>query len=167
MPTPGFYLVWTQGPNILIGQSGSTFVRGQALLGIIFPNEATQPINIQLASSAREQQTFDTLRNVKLYLTGDPDQIATVQTVWPLSGGGLQISFDGGRSYKTFSTAYGYEADPSSWVTLPAISIGLNGTDGTLGAFDSANILMKYVIPENADQFAIYNVSLTADFDVA
>lgn len=167
MPTtPGLYLVWTQGTGVLIGQVNLVFQQTEAVQGISFPSNGTIPINVRMASSARDLQTFDTLQNVRLYLTGDPTQIATIQTVWAAQGGGLLISYDGGRTYSTFSATYGYELDPTTWVTLPAVSIGLNGHDGILGPFDSANFVLKFVIPEVATQYQIYDISLTADFDV-
>lgn len=165
--TPGVFLVWTQGSGVLIGRVNLVFQENEAIAGISFPNNETIPINVRMASSAHDLQTFDTFRNVKLYLTGDPDQINTVQTVWPSQGGGLFISYDGGRSYTVFSPTYGLESDPSTWVLLPAKSIGLGGQDGILGPFDSANFVLKYVIPEQATQFQIYDIALTADFDVA
>jgi hypothetical protein len=120
-----------------------------------------------MSSSSHDLQTFDTFRNVKLYLTGDPAQIAIVQGLWPTQGGGLFISYDGGKTYTPFTTSYGYESNPATWVLLPAVAIGLGGLDGILGPFDSANLVLKYIIPEQANQYQIYNVSLTADFDVA
>jgi hypothetical protein len=165
--TPGFYLVWTQGLATLVGEVNGVFVQSEAVQGISFPNTQTAPINVRVSSSARQNSTFDTLRQVRFYLTGDPGQLATVQGLWPTQGGGLQISFDGGRTYNTFSTVYGYEADPATWVLLPAESIGLNGSNGVLGAFDSANILLRYMIPELATQYQVYDIALTADFDVS
>lgn len=162
---PSFYLNWQTGPNTLIGIENDIFVENSAVHGISFPNKNTDPLPISLSSNARQLQTFDTLTNVKLYLVGDPDQINTLQVIWPSLGGGLQISFDGGRTYNTFSTTYGYQTNSSTWILLPAESIGLNGIDGILGAFDSANFLLKYSIPEQATQYQIYNISLTADWD--
>lgn len=168
MPTtPGIFLVWTQGNGVLIGRVNLVFQENEAIQGISFPNNETIPVNVRMASSAHDLHTFDTLRNVKLFLTGPANQIATVQGVWPTQGGGLFISYDGGRSYTPFSTSYGYEADPSTWVLLPATSIGLGGQDGILGPFDSANFVLKYIIPEQATQFQVYDVALTADFDGA
>lgn len=166
MVTPGFYLVWTQGSTVLVGKTNLVFGETEAIQGISFPSNETIPVNVRMASSARDHQSFDTLRSVKLYLTGDPDQIATVQSVWPSQGGGLKISYDGGRSYTTFTTTYGYEANPATWILLPAQSIGLGGADGILGPFDSANLVLKYAIPQQANQFQVYDVALTADFDV-
>jgi hypothetical protein len=165
--TPGFYLVWDQGTGVLIGKVNGVFQENEAVQGISFPSQQTIPINVRLASCARDIQSFDTLRNVKLYLTGDPTEIATVQTIWPPLGGGFYISYDGGKTYTVFSPTYGYENDPTTWVLLPAEAIGLNGVDGTLGPFDSANLILKYVIPEQATQYQIYDIALTADFDVA
>lgn len=167
MVTPGVYLNWSQGSAILVGKTNTIFQETEAVAGISFPGNETIPINVRMASSARDQQTFDTFTNVKLYLTGDSAQIATIQTVWPAQGGGLLISYDGGRTYKTFSITYGYELDPLTWILLPAQSIGLGGVDGILGPFGSANFVLKFVVPAQATQFQVYDIQLTADFDVA
>jgi len=165
-PTPGFYLNWTQGTAVLTGRVNLVFQQNEAVSGISFPGNETIPINVFMSSSARDKQTFDTLSNTRLYLTGDLTQIATVQTVWPPLGGGLFISYDGGRTYTGFSTTYGYQPNPSTWPIVPAISIGLNGQDGVLGPFDSANFILKFVIPDQATQYQVYDISLTADYDV-
>jgi hypothetical protein len=167
LPTPGVYLNWSQGNSILIGLDNLIFQEDQALLGITFPTQSTVPINVRMSSSSHDLGTFDTFRNVKLYLTGAANQIAIVQGLWPTQGGGLLISYDGGKTYTPFTTTYGYEADPTTWVLLPAVAVGLGGHDGILGPFDSANLVLKYVIPEQATQYDIYDVQLTADFDVS
>jgi hypothetical protein len=167
MSTPGFYLVWSQSTVTLVGQVSGSFVQEEAIQGISFPGSTTTPLSINLASCARELNTFDNLINVKLYLTGDSDQIKIIQSDWPAIGGGLQISFDGGRTYNTFTTTYGYQATPSTWVLLPAEAIGLNGNAGTLSPFDSANLLLRYIIPTSAVDYDIFQIALTADFDVA
>ncbi|MGC1582157.1 MAG: hypothetical protein WA766_11770 [Candidatus Acidiferrales bacterium] len=167
MATPGLYLVWTQGTAILVGESNGVFEQNEAVFGISFPNQQTQPLTINLASSAHQNNGFDTLNNTKLYLTGPAEEIAIVQSTWPALGGGLQISFDGGLTYNTFSATYGYQANPATWVEIPAEAMGLNGMAGQLGPYDSANMLLRYVIPEAATQYQIYNVALAADFDVA
>jgi hypothetical protein len=167
LPTPGVYLNWMQGTAVLIGLVNTIFQENPCVEGITFPSNSTTPVNVRMSSSSHDLQTFDTFRNVKLYLTGDPDQIAIIQGLWPTQGGGLFISYDGGKTYTPFTTTYGYQADPTTWVLLPAVAVGLGGLNGVLGPFDSANLVLKYVIPEQANQYDIYNVQLTADFDVA
>src|SRR5271163_887103 len=167
MANPGFYLVWTQGTAILVGESNGVFEQNEAVFGISFPNQQTPPLAVNLASSARQNSGFDTLNSTKLYLTGPAEEVAIVQGLWPSLGGGLQISFDGGLTYHTFSTTYGYQNDPTTWVLIPESAIGLDATSGQLGPFDSANFLLQYVIPEAATQYQIYDVALTCDFDVA
>jgi hypothetical protein len=156
-----------QGTAVLIGLVNTVFQENPCIEGITFPSNSTAPVNVRMSSSSHDLQTFDTFRNVKLYLTGDPNQIATVQGLWPTQGGGLFISYDGGKTYTPFTTTYGYEADPTTWVLLPAVAVGLGGLNGILGPFDSANLVLKYVIPEQADQYQIYDIQLTADFDVS
>lgn len=168
MPTtPGVYLVWTQGTALLTGEFNKIFQENELIQGISFPNNSTPAVPVSMASSARDRFTFDTLINVKLYLTGDPKQIDIVQHIWPTQGGGLLISYNGGKTYVPFTTTYGYELDPTTWVTLPALSIGLGGQAGILGPFEAAHFVLKYVIPEQATQYQVYDIALTADFDVA
>lgn len=167
LQTPGIYLNFTQSQAILIGLQNTVFVENEAIQGISFPSNQTIPINVRMSSSSHDLQTFDTFIKVKLFLTGDPDEINTVQAIWPTQGGGFQISYDGGKTYTTFTITYGYEANPATWVLLPASSIGLGGADGILGPFDSANLVIKYVIPEQANQYQIYDIQLTADFDIS
>ena len=89
---------------------------------------------------------------MKFYLTGDADDLTLVQKTWPNLGfaynpprpelnGGFQISFDG-INWTTFSikdptltgsVGAGDQNDPTTWILLPASSIGVNGQDGTLG----------------------------------
>lgn len=168
LTTPGVYINWTQGSGVLIGLNSSrVFIETEAVAGISFPNNSTVPLNVMMASSARDLGTFDTLINVKLYLTGDPDEINTVQNIWPNQGGGLFISYDGGKTYTVFSSTYGYKTTPSTWVPLPAACLGLGGVEGILSPFSSANLVLKFVIPEQATQYQIYDIQITADFDVA
>jgi hypothetical protein len=103
---------------------------------------------------------------VKFYLTGDPNDIATVQGSWPNLGfsynpqrpqlnGGFQISFDG-IDWTTFSiknpaltgsVGAGDQNDPSTWILLPASAIGSDGQDGTLGPYDQATFYIRFVVP--------------------
>lgn len=164
--TPGFYLLWSQGTSILIGEVNGVFEQNEAVQGISFPGKQTTPLNITMASSASQLQTFDTLRNVRFYLTGPADEIATVQTIWATQGGGYYISYDGGKTYNQFNTTYGYELDSTTWALMPAIAVGLNGEDGVLGPFDSANLVLQYIVPAQATQYQSYDIALTCDFDV-
>lgn len=163
---PGFFLIWSRNFSVLVGKNGNEFLQKPAIHGISFPGNSTNPISINVKSSASQNHTFETLKNVQLYITGPASQIKTIQLDWPALGGGLQISFDEGKTYNTFTTTYGYYADSSTWVTLPAIAVGLNGIAGTLGPFDSASMLLRYVIPEGATQLSVFELALTADFDV-
>lgn len=167
MSTPGVYLNWKQGSTILIGEVNMVFQENEAVDGISFPANSTTPISLMMSSSASDLHTTDTFRNTRLYLAGDPAEIAIVQTVWPPLGGGFYISFDGGKIYNQFNTTYGYGPDPNTWVLVPASCIGLTATNGILGPLDSASFVVQYIIPEQATQYQIYDIQLTADFDIA
>lgn len=167
MTTPGFFIEWDQGLTVLIGLVNGVFQQTEAVAGISFPGYTTIPIQVTMASSGRSLRTFDTLINTKLYLTGNPAEIETVQVTWPSMGGGLYISYNGGKTYTPFTTTYGYQSDPSTWPLIPAEAIGLNGADGVLSFLQSANFVMKFIIPVKATQYQIYDIALTCDFDVA
>lgn len=171
------YFVWKQNGLLLRGRLNDGWVDGNLAFPVGFPGVPNTTQTLLLSSSASSEGTLETFRNVKLYLTGDPGDIAIVQGLWPTYGnsynpprteinGGLDISFDG-ANYTRFSSTVGWEADPSTWLTLPAVAIGLNGTDGVLGAYDSAQILIRFTIPYVADLFKTYNIQLAADADIA
>lgn len=164
MSTP-FQLIWSDVSNNILTTSG---------FPIGFPGTSSQAQQLQVKSNASSLQTFETLKNVALFLTGDAADVNVVQNIWPFLGGiskpelngGYDISFDFGRTYVRFDSTHGLEADPNTWINLPAESIGSQGADGTLGAFDTAHLLVRVVVPPGAIQFQLLNVSLGIDFDV-
>lgn len=169
----GFYLTWQQNGTVIRGFDGAQEVNGSLFMPISFPGSIGMQQAITLSTSALQDGTFDTLQGVKLYLTGDPDDVNTVQMIWPYLNnqrqdlnGGLEISFDNWVSVTRFDKYNGNFADPSTWIVLPAKSIGLYGIDGTLGAFDTAHIMIRYTVPPGADQNQVMNIWLEADFDV-
>jgi hypothetical protein len=191
VPNP-FTITWEQNGSILHGYGlvetsppAEEYIEGSLIFPISFPSVTTNPIQVTLKSSALANGTFDILSNVRFYLSGDPDDLNIVQNIWPnldfsfspplpeLSGG-LQISFDG-VNWTTFSIAQpdvagsvgvGDINDSTTWLLLPALAIGPNGSDGVLGPFDVATIYLRYVIPPGATQYQVFDVSLSIDCDV-
>jgi hypothetical protein len=160
-----FQIVWSDvSNNILTTQS----------FPIGFPGTVSTPEQLQVRSNAATLGTYETLTGVKFYLTGDPDDINTVQNVWPTLGGtskpelngGVDISFDFGRTYTRFDTTHGYEADPGTFIPLPIQAVGSQGTAETLGAFDTAHLIIRYTIPPGATQFKKLDIRLAMDFDI-
>jgi hypothetical protein len=173
------YFVWSQNGTKLRGLATNapvTWLDGELVFPIAFPGSPSVTEVITLQSSASEQGSLETFKNVKLYLTGDPADIAVVQGLWPTLGnaytparpemnGGLEISFDG-STFTRFSNSVGLESDPSTWITLPAISIGQNGADGVLGAYDTAAMYVRYAVPSVASVYKTFNLQLAADADI-
>lgn len=164
MSTP-FSLIWTdEFNNTLTTES----------FAICFPGNTSQAQQIQIRSNTAALFTFETLINVAFYLTGDADDINTVQNIWPTIGGtsnyqlkgGLDISFDFGRTYIRFDQTHGVKGDSSTWIPLPAEAVGYGAIAKTIGAFDTAHFLLRYVIPPNAAQFGKLNVALSIGFDI-
>jgi hypothetical protein len=170
------YFVWQQNGALLRGRLNGEWVDGGLVFPVGFPGVPNVTQTITLQSSASSEGSLETFKNVKIYLTGDPGDLAIVQGVWPAYGdaytpprpemnGGFEISFDG-SNFLRFSKTVGLESDPSTWLTLPAVSIGQNGQDGVLGAFDSAQFFVRYTIPFVAGVFKTYNIQLAADADI-
>jgi hypothetical protein len=174
--TPSF-IVWSQNGKLLRGFKDGAWVDGNLVFPIAFPDSPSETESITMQSSSSTTGSLETFRNLKLYLTGDPADIAVVQGLWPVLGnaytparpemnGGFEISFDG-SNYLRFSKTVGWEKDPSTWITLPATAIGQNGQDGTLGAYDTAQLYVRYWIPGVASVYKTFDIQLAADFDIA
>jgi hypothetical protein len=164
MSTP-FQIIWSdEFNNVLTSES----------FAICFPGVTSQAKNIQVTTNATTLQTFETLVDVAFFLTGDTNDINTVQNIWPTLGGssnlqfngGIDISFDGGQTFTRFDSTHGVKATPSTWIPLPSEAIGLGAIDQTLGAFDTAHFIVRYIIPPGATQFGKLNISLSLGFDI-
>lgn len=164
MSTP-FQLIWSDvSNNILTTQA----------FPIGFPGTVSIPHLLQVRSNAAALQTFETLTGVRFFLTGDPNDINTVQNIWPSLGGpskpelngGVDISFDFGQTYIRFDATNGVENEPSTWILLPIEAVGAQGAAQTLGAFDTAHLILRYIVPPGAAQFKKLDVRLAMDFDI-
>lgn len=164
MSTP-FQLVWSDVSNNILTQKW---------FPISFPATTSIPQQLQVRSNASTLQTFETLTGVKFFLTGDPTDVDTVQNIWPNLGdinkpelnGGVEISFDFGRTYTRFDQTHGLESSPATWISLPVEAVGTQGAFETLGAFDTAHLIVRYVIPPGAIQFKSLDIRLALDFDI-
>jgi hypothetical protein len=165
MSTSPFQLVWSNSFNIPITTAG---------FPVGFPGTTSTANLLEVASNAIAMGTFESLVGVGFFLVGDADDINTVQFVWPTLGGvsqpqlngGVDISFDSGQTYTRFDPTNGVQANPSTWISLPAIAVGSQGAAETIGAFDIAHFIVRYVIPPGATQFGILNISLGLGFDI-
>jgi hypothetical protein len=165
MSTPPFQLIWSNSFNVPITAAG---------FPVSFPGTTSTAQLLEVATNAITLQTYESLVQVGFFLVGDADDINTVQFVWPTLGGatkpqlngGVDISFDSGQTYTRFDPTHGVQSNPSTWIPLPAISVGAQGTDETIGAFDISHFIVRYVIPPGATQFGILNISLGLGFDI-
>ena len=182
-----FHLNWSQNGNVVRGFD-TAWHNGLLHVPLGFPGQITQPQEILLTTSAQSDQTYESLKQVSFYLTGNPDDIAEVQTVWPYAGGlapdnthlrpdldgGLELSFDSGRTWTRFAYLasnadggnLGWESDPSTWLELPAESVGLGGADGVLEPFDTATLLLRLVVPPSAVNYHVYRIALGVGCDI-
>ena len=164
MSTP-FQLIWTDVSNNVLGADW---------FPIGFPGTTSTPLQIQVKSNAAALQTYEILQNVKFFLTGDSNDVNTVQNIWPGLGGpsrpdlngGYEISFDFGRTYVRFDSTVGVEANASKLLPLPVEAVGAQGLDETLGPFDVAHLILRVVVPPGATQYKALDVRLGMDFDI-
>jgi hypothetical protein len=160
-------LQWSQNGVLISGYNYQTnvWVNEQINYGILFPDMTTPAQKITLASSAA-QEAGQTLTNVSLYLDGAADEIEEIQLNWPAKGGGLQVSFDGGVTYNTFSLVYGYKGDSTTWPILPAGSMSLDASDGIIRPIDTATLLIRCVVPASAELYEIFSLHIEISCDV-
>jgi hypothetical protein len=166
-----FYLIWQYNDAVIRGQQDGSWVDGELTFPVSFPGEYSSALRVTLRSSARDTGTFETLQGLKLYLQGS--DAAVVQQQWPVISadrpelnGGFEISFDNGRTYTRFDATHGLESNVSTWLTVPASAIGLDGQNGILGPFDQAHFLVRYRIPPTATLFGKLDIRLAAGFDI-
>ena len=170
------YFIWSQNGKMLRGYANGSWVPGSLVFPVGFPGKVSPVQSLTLQSSASAQGSLETFKSVKLYLTGDPADLAMVQGSWPSLGnaftparadlnGGFEISFDG-ANYTRFSNTVGLASDPTTWITLPAIATGSSGADGVLGAYDTAQIFVRYVIPPSVTTYKTLGIQLAVDADI-
>jgi hypothetical protein len=170
-----FYLIWQQGSTVVEGFDGTNFIDGQMGFPISFPGTTTDAQAVSLRSSAQINQTFETLVNVAFYLNGS--DAAMVQGQWPYIEdaygnpsaevtGGFEVSFDNGGSWTRFSNTVGLKSTPSTWLEMPQSAVGSVGLAGQIGAFDTARMLVRFVIPPSVNLSRILDIQLAVDCDV-
>jgi hypothetical protein len=135
---------------------------------ISFSGEITDAVSFTLSTSAQSLQTYETVQNVKFYLTGDPNDVNLVQELWPNlnPSGGLDVSFDGGNSWTRFSQSVGLASDPVSWLLLPQAAVGIGGLAGRLSPTETASLQVRLTIPAGNPTTKILNLELAVDCDV-
>lgn len=160
-----FQLLWTDEFNNPIAQG---------IVPISFPATSTPALQLQVATNAAALGTFEKLTNVSFFITGTASDVNTVQNIWTTLGGttnsqvngGLDISFDFGQTFTRFDATHGVEAKPATWIPLPVEAVGAQGAAGTIGAFDIAHFIVRYVIPPGAIQFGKLDIRLSLGFDI-
>lgn len=160
-----FQLIWSDVSNNVLTSS---------FFPVSFPGTSSPPLQLQVRSNAIDLGTFETLTGVKFYLTGNASDINIVQNIWTTLGsstrpelnGGVDISFDFGTTFTRFDINNGVQSNPSTWISLPAEAVGQQGSDNTLGPFDTAHLLIRIVVPPGATQFKKLDIKLALGFDI-
>jgi hypothetical protein len=170
-----FYLIWKSNSVLLAGYNTPMWLDGELTFPIIFPGTTTAAQNLALSSSAATNQTFETLINVAFYLSGT--DVPVVQGQWPylldaygnstsVVTGGFEISFNNGLTWSRFSNEVGLGDSPSTWLPLPQEAVGSVGTAGQIGAFDTAHMLVRYVIPPAVSLTKVLDIRLEVGCEV-
>lgn len=161
-------------PFIIVWLDGSGNPLPAAVFPIGFPGTTTPAQLVQMRTNAVHLQTYETLEGIAFFLVGDATDINIVQNIWPTLGsasqsglnGGYEMSFDNGRTYIRFDATHGVQSDSTTWIQLPKEAIGSQGIDGVLGAFDTAHLIVRAVVPPGATQYQSFNIQLGLGFDV-
>jgi hypothetical protein len=114
-----------------------------------FGNELGQPIKMTVSSNTHRRGTYETFRNIYLFLSGTEEMITEIGTTWPeLYNCGLQMSLDGGLSWITFRTYSG--------INIP-----------DLGPFDKHEVSVRLKTPPMVEKTGLKEVFLDVECDLA
>lgn len=164
------FLQWSLGTfeNLVHGydQVNEKTVNQSCRLGVVFPQFLSEPQVLLLGSGAAALPDgyAYALKNVRFFLSGDPDVISTLLSWSPDAG--AEISFDSGASWIRFGPAKGNPTDPSTWITLAGSAVSSVAPDGQIMPYDIARILMRLATPFNPESFGVAQFYLGVDFDV-
>lgn len=162
-------------PFQLVWRDSSGKVLERMTFPITYPGVVTDSFLLSLQSSAASNLTFESLINVAFYLIGS--DVGMVQGRWPYITdaygdasdtvtGGFEASFDNGLTWSRFSKTVGWQADPTTWITLPAASVGFAGVAGQISALESARLMVRYVIPPSVNIARALDISIAVDCDI-
>ena len=172
------YVAWSDTTG-KISYRGPSLQSQPLVEGVLFPAQYSDIQTVVLRNPAVDYRlqaqlagiavdgSAQTYANVKFYLTGD--SATEVQQVWPVLGGGYEISFDQGANWTRFDLTHGLQSDPSSWIPLKGCAVADGASDGQLGPFPPYNqalLQLRLRVPNDASRFGVYNLSLGIDLDI-
>lgn len=170
MPNPAIPLgvVWRDAVKVYRGyQSDGTLISEPCFHGVLHPGQTSIIKQIWLQSTCGIRQSQEILRKVKLYLQPPAELKTLLLTTWPSQSGGVDISFDRGVTWTTFSQTAGNPDSSSTWISLPAGAIGLSAAAGTLTPEDTAILYLRVRMPQQkGGDIVRYQFSLAVDFEV-
>ena len=158
---------WVDPAALLHGfdNTTQTWTDEDLVLGLANPNLVTAPIEVFLRSSAALSGSQEILNHVRIYLTGEDEDVTRLLDEWPAAGNGLEVSFDNGISWTRFNRAAGNPADPTTWIPLPGVAISSVAADGQLGPMDTAHLYLRLNVGTVPD--AIFSrIQIGIDCDV-
>jgi len=157
-----FSFIWTKDGVEAYGPDTSDGWR----FPISFAGAMTDPVNFVLTTTALASQNYETAHNLKFYLAGAAADVDLVQNQWPAQSGGLDISFDRGQSWTRFSPTAGLFSVPATWLMLPVGATGHATQDGVLDPFDTAQLMLRFVIPAQWTGTRLLSLQLGIDCDI-
>lgn len=170
MPNPAIPLgvIWRDAAKVFRGYDSNGALQSQSCFhGVLHPGQTSTVKQIWLQSTCGIRQSLEIFRNVKLYLQPPADSKTLLLSTWPALNGGVDISFDRGVTWTTFSETAGNPDDATTWLPLPAGAIGLSAQAGTLTPNDTAVLYLRVRMPQQANSDLVrYRFSLAVDFEV-
>jgi hypothetical protein len=146
-----------------------TISNNSIYFNVSYPNRTSDVLTVSFQSPANNLGTQEILTGTSLYLDGEAASLllswTTISNKANLNGG-LQVSFDLGETWTTFSPTAGNKANKSTWILLPASAIGSLGVAGILNPYDSATISLRVVVPPSFSNYGVLNFNIGVDFDV-
>jgi hypothetical protein len=157
-----FSFIWTKDGVQAYGPQTSDGWR----FPIAFAGTTSDPVTFLLTTSALAAQNYETAYNLSFYLIGDASDVDLVQNQWPAQNAGLDISFDRGQSWMRFSSTAGLLSNPATWLLLPMKATGHATQDGVLDPFDTAQLMLRFVVPPQWTGTRLLSLQLGIDCDI-
>lgn len=132
-------LIWTV--------NGTELSSGVFYFPISFPNQISEPVHFSISSNAHSRGTYDTFRNIYVFLSGTEEMLEELGVAWPAEDCGLQLSLDRGLS----------------WVPLDAYR-GVGIPD--IGPFDRVDLSLRIKVPPQISSPGLKEVFLDVDCDI-
>lgn len=153
------HILWYSGSEMLQGldMPSQKWKQGHFSYGPGFPGEVTEARQLVLSTSALFRSTFDVLVDCTLHLEAAEEVLNLLDSVWPESGGGVEVSFDNGVTWQLLTSAP---------LPVRVVVPGTTKTTQDLSPFDSIWILVRVKVPIDYTVYGPLDFAIGLDCDV-